>query len=703
MRLHRLVGPDLGRIFRGETVSGLSEWQLLERYLEHRDEAAFEALVSRHGPMVLGVCRRMLGDPADVEDAFQATFLVLVRRARQLGPRDAIGPWLYGVAARVALRARSQAARRRRYEPIALEYPAVAPVSGWVDPDLGEVLDQELSRLPSKYRSPLVLCYLEGRTHEEAARELDWPVGTVKGRLARARDLLRSRLARRGLAPTAGVLASMFLPDATAALERPLIEQTVTSSLKIAAGQSLAQVVSSSITSLVKGVLAAMILNQLKWAGLSVLVAGFALTSAGVMARQDTPSKGDPPTASVKAVAEQVDQKAARKPSDGPLVGNNATASESVVDSLQELVQAARSAYRSTWEAFGSGHASSEQVYQASRKWMEAQEQDLGDSVVKVAFATAHLERMRDLLRNQPARPHSPSNPAELAHIKAYVAEARFLVAQAKTRPSVENGSVEELIAVAVGPGQAKTTPSVKNGPMEGGAWAGEGRGEDPKSQQILAKLEEPISMSFANETPLDDVLKYIKQATTTPTYSGIQIYVDPLGLQEAERSLNSTVQLDLEGIPLRRTLQLLLTPLRLAYFVEDGMLVITSEDSADKPLPPSMREATPLEEKLQKVERGELTLEEMEDLLKFLKARESVLSQGRNIPQPGGMGGTFGGTKSRQPQGDPLIKELRELVEQVKAERDKVRVVIGEVPQLRELVEQLKAERQAKKAPEKK
>src|SRR5580704_12437070 len=99
---HRLAIPDLGRIFRGETVSGCSEWQLLERYLERRDEAAFEALVTRHGPMVLGVCRRMLGDPDDVEDAFQSTFLVLVRRARQLGPRGAIGPWLYGVAVRVS-------------------------------------------------------------------------------------------------------------------------------------------------------------------------------------------------------------------------------------------------------------------------------------------------------------------------------------------------------------------------------------------------------------------------------------------------------------------------------------------------------------------------------------------------------------------------------------------------------------------------
>ena len=295
MRLHRLASPELGRVFRGETVSGLSEWQLLERYLEARDESAFEALVSRHGPMVLGVCRRMLRDSADVDDAFQATFLVLVRRAKQLGPRDAIGPWLYGVASRVALRARAQLARHRQFEPVAPEFPAIARADAWVDPDLGELLDQELSRLPSKYRSPLVLCYLEGRTHEEAARELKWPVGTVKGRLARARDLLRSRLIRRGMGPAAGALASLLASEAKATLDRPLLERTVRSSLKVAGGQSVSQVVSSSITSLVEGMLATMILNQFKWAALGVLVTGLALTSAGVMARQPARPKSNPP------------------------------------------------------------------------------------------------------------------------------------------------------------------------------------------------------------------------------------------------------------------------------------------------------------------------------------------------------------------------------------------------------------------------
>jgi RNA polymerase sigma factor (sigma-70 family) len=645
MRLHRFVGPDLGRLFRGETVSGLSEWQLLERYLERRDEAAFEALVSRHGPMVLGVCRRMLRGAADVDDAFQATFLVLVSRARQLGPRDAIGPWLHGVAVRVALRARSQLARRHRQEPVALEFPAASPVGEWTDPDLGEVLDQELNQLPSKYRSPLVLCYLEGRTHDEAARELNWPVGTVKGRLARARDLLRTRLARRGMAPTASVLILLGASDATAVLERPLIERTVHASLKFAAGKSLSQIVSTSITSLVEGALAAMVLTKLKWVGLSILVAGLALTSAGVMARQDTASKGTPQAASSKVEPKPAAPdygKAARKGPDNPPAAIGESASGSAGDPRRELVQAARSAYQATWEAYRGGNASAEQVDHASQKWMEAQPPDPSDPDARVAAARAHLERMRELLRVQPDRPGSPSKPAELARIRAYVAEARFLVAQAQAGPTVQAAS------------------------NEGGASERDVRGKDPKSRQILAKLEEPISMVFANETPLDDVLKYIKQATTTPTFSGIPIYIDPIGFQEAERSLNSTVQLDLEGIPLRRTLQLLLSQLGLVYFVEDGMVVITSESSEQAGLPPPMRQETPILARARKAERGELGREEIEELIEDFKLRATVMkyAQGEGLePQESE-------AKRDREQTEQLLKELRELIGQLKAER---------------------------------
>jgi RNA polymerase sigma factor (sigma-70 family) len=216
----RLATPDLERIFQGETVSGLSEWQLLTRYLEHRDELAFAALVARHGPMVMGTCRRMLARGADAEDAFQATFLVLVRRARSLGPRDAIGPWLHGVAARVSMRARSQAARRMRVEPSAGELAAVPDWTTSIDGELAAILDQEVNRLPAKYRSPIVLCYLQGLTHEEAARQLNWPLGSVKGRLARARDLLRSRLLRRGIGRSTALLGAPTARESSAAFDR---------------------------------------------------------------------------------------------------------------------------------------------------------------------------------------------------------------------------------------------------------------------------------------------------------------------------------------------------------------------------------------------------------------------------------------------------------------------------------------------------
>jgi RNA polymerase sigma factor (sigma-70 family) len=654
MASHRLAFPDLGRIFRGEAVSGLSEWQLLERYLQGRDETAFEALVTRHGPMVLGVCRRMLEDQGDVEDAFQATFLVLVRRAGQLGPRDAIGPWLYGVAVRVSLRARSRAARRRRYEPIALELPAVAPRDAFSDPDLGEVLDQELSRLPSKYRFPMVLCYLGGRTHEEAAQHLNWPVGTVKGRLARARDLLRSRLTRRGLAPTAVVIAALRAPDVQAALPRPLVEHTVRTSLKLAAGHSTAQVVTASITSLVEGVLTAMILNQLKWAGLAALVSGLALTGAAVVAQKDAPPPARQLPASPKPLAGSADIKAetARESSAAPVAATPAKENPPAArssDPQQQLVQASRAAYQATWDAFRNGNASSEQVYGASRLWMDAGKLSASGPVAKVAAINEHLERMRDLLRVVGDRAHSPSKTSEGARIQAYVAEAVLWLAQGQRVGS-------------------------ETFPERGGARDDEhGPGKDPKSRQIMAKLEEPIAMSFTNETPLDDVLKYIKQATTSKTFAGVPIYVDPIGLQEAERSLNSTVTIDLEGVPLRRTLQLVLAQLGLIYWVEDGMIYITSEGSEQTQgaLKPSMGVISPILERAARAERGELTLQEMEGLIKEFKARDLVMKLASGeAHEEGGPGASAAGARAKPVQMDSLLKELHELIELMNAER---------------------------------
>jgi RNA polymerase sigma factor (sigma-70 family) len=192
-------------------VYGLPDEELLARFLDE-DEAeakiSFEVLVRRHGPMVLGVCRHILGQVSDAEDAFQATFLVLARKASSIRDRRVLGRWLYEVAYRIAVRSKANAVRRRYHERQGAEMSAVAPGlaldHGWSE--LKPVLHEEVNRLPEKYRTAVVLCYLEGHTNEEAAEMLNWPVGTVKGRLSRARDMLRKRLTRRGLTLSASFL-----------------------------------------------------------------------------------------------------------------------------------------------------------------------------------------------------------------------------------------------------------------------------------------------------------------------------------------------------------------------------------------------------------------------------------------------------------------------------------------------------------------
>jgi RNA polymerase sigma factor (sigma-70 family) len=179
-------------------------------------EEAFRALVSRHGPMVLRVCRQVLGQEQDAEDVFQATFLVLARGASSIRNRRALGGWLHEIARRLAVRVKAGSARRRAMEMEAAEMSAgeYRSEGGWAD--LRPVIHEEVDRLPEVYRDAVVLCYLEGRTNEEAAALLRWPVGTVKGRLSRARALLRSRLGRRGVA-LAGLWMARISPEAAIA------------------------------------------------------------------------------------------------------------------------------------------------------------------------------------------------------------------------------------------------------------------------------------------------------------------------------------------------------------------------------------------------------------------------------------------------------------------------------------------------------
>jgi len=242
---------------------------LLERFIHQRDAGAFEDLVRRHGPMVMGVCRRVLGKSADAEDAFQATFLVFLRKAGSVGRRGSLAGWLYTVAHRVALRARANAARRQECERDAMKRQHFAlndDDQAWSD--LRPVLDEELSRLPDKYREPVVLCYLEGNTEQEAALQLDCPLGTLSWRLVHARELLRTRLARRGVALSTGMLGTLLAEHATAAVPPATFDLTLTvAGALLAAGPTSATtagIASVQVSALTEGVLHAMFMTRMK-------------------------------------------------------------------------------------------------------------------------------------------------------------------------------------------------------------------------------------------------------------------------------------------------------------------------------------------------------------------------------------------------------------------------------------------------------
>ncbi len=250
------------------TVAGLTEREVLARFVESGDAVAFEAIVKRHGPMVFTVCRQLLGDPNDIDDAFQATFLILIRKAGTLRQPDRLGPWLYGVAYKVAHRARARPQPRQLAEDSAAA-PGDCPIE---ERERLEAIHHEIDRLPEKYRLPIVLCCLEGLSHHEAARRLGWPVGTVHGRLSRGREQLMSRLERRDITwRTRAVEALVVLQPSTDVFPETLQRATVA---------LLTGPVNARLQSLVNGAVMAMLTSKLKMLALSLAVAAIGVVSA---------------------------------------------------------------------------------------------------------------------------------------------------------------------------------------------------------------------------------------------------------------------------------------------------------------------------------------------------------------------------------------------------------------------------------------
>jgi RNA polymerase sigma factor (sigma-70 family) len=288
MRLagRRIASPDLEALFAGEAPGQKTDAQLLERFIVKRDEIAFEVLVSRHAPMVFRTLSRVLHGRHDAEDAFQATFLVLARKADSVKNRESVGPWLHGVASRIAIKSRADSTRRhdglRRYAE-----SRTSSDSREVELDDREVtntIHDELNRLPAQYRDPLTLCYIEGLKCEEIAQRLRRPLGTVTVQLARARDRLRERLARRGVVVPTALLGIATIGESTsAAVSKTLITKTVKAAILFAADRGAAVgAVSMRAASLAEGVIRTMYVTKATIA--SALVLGFFGTAAGVTA-----------------------------------------------------------------------------------------------------------------------------------------------------------------------------------------------------------------------------------------------------------------------------------------------------------------------------------------------------------------------------------------------------------------------------------
>jgi RNA polymerase sigma factor (sigma-70 family) len=369
--LSRFLGHFRRRVALGADEQ--TDGQLLQRFAQGRDEGAFAALVRRHGPLVLGVCRRLLRDPNDADDAFQAAFLVLARKAGSIGDPGRLANWLYGVAHRVARKARAEAARRRARQQPLTDVPAHEPDRAADGEDLRRVLDDEVQRLPDKFRAPLVLCYLQGKTREEAAAQLGWGPGAVKGMLERGREVLRARLTRRGLGPSAGALAGVLSGDALAAVPVALGDSTVKAALAFAAGPGAA---AGNAAALAEGVLHAMWTTRMRAALAVVLVLGLAGAGAGVLAFGGRPAEGP---AQPKETGPA--PKAAEKP--GPFKRL-----------ARSRLNAAKTAYEAYWLLYQAGREGEQTVNLWSRRWLQAQ-LDLSDNKAdRDAALAAHRDRL---------------------------------------------------------------------------------------------------------------------------------------------------------------------------------------------------------------------------------------------------------------------------------------------------------------------
>jgi RNA polymerase sigma-70 factor (ECF subfamily) len=405
-------------------AGGLTDGQLLERFLSRRDEAAFEALVYRHGAMVLSVCQRVLRHLQDAEDAFQATFLVLARKAASLRARELLGNWLYGVAYRTAMKARTMNARRRAREDRArVRRTPEAPKDGaWEE--LLPLLDQELSRLPDKYRVPVVLCDLQGRTRREVAAQLKVPEGTLSGRLTTARKMLARRLARSGLALSGGALAAVLSERAgSACVTRALAASTARVAVLVAAGEALtAGAVPARVVALAEGVIKTMLLTKLR---AFVAVAVVAFVSAGVVGLAYRTTAAEPEKTAGAPAAEP------GKAAGAPAAGGAPEAAADDLEALRLEVEALRKSLQATRERV---RALEDEVAALKGTKAGAGSGPEKSEAAKLKDAAKLKERLdREIRRHRPENPAADRKAREAADS---LAEAEAALKQLRQNPN---------------------------------------------------------------------------------------------------------------------------------------------------------------------------------------------------------------------------------------------------------------------------
>ena len=420
---------DLDLIARSGGVAGLGDAELLRRFVHRRGdeaEAAFEAIVARHGPMVLGVCRGVLRHPVDADDAFQATFLILIRKAGSVRVADSLAPWLYGVARRVASKAGVVARKRLARETTGVELDEeVGHVADEGPLDDRPILFEELDRLPEKYRSPVVLCHFEGLSHQEAALRLRWPVGTLSGRLSRARDLLRSRLARRGLSMAAAHVAGELSATRANAIPPALLRLTA----RIAATYESGGPLPNATLSLARGVLTAMLIHNVKLATSVGAILALVAVAAGFVAGQ------------IGVPIKPGGEAGARKPE-----GREAVAARKPEELAKARLELTRRSYEQAEEQIKFPPAganpretlapSVDNLALWSRRWMEAERDMDAGKAARLAALDGHIKRLKtweDLFERIVQGQQSGEAQQSLDTLKFHRLEADYWLAKEKS------------------------------------------------------------------------------------------------------------------------------------------------------------------------------------------------------------------------------------------------------------------------------